>query len=142
MTAPVASITNTEPVATGLDARPGGAYRWTVLWRPAVIFVASRAVTLMAAAVGADLSPTLNFGQALTRTWDAAWYLHLAAHGYPHSVPVEAGHAAQSTLGFFPLYPLAVRLVHHLGLSIDLAGLVVVAVAGLAAALLLWLLVA
>jgi len=38
--------------------------------------------------------------------WDAHWYLDLAARGY---VPGGAPGAAQSSLAFFPLYPLLVR---------------------------------
>lgn len=36
--------------------------------------------------------------------WDSAYYLRLAAHSYPHSLPVLSA--------FFPGYPLAVRAVH------------------------------
>ena len=38
--------------------------------------------------------------------WDGFWYLDLARHGYPHAVGT-----GQSTLAFFPLYPLVVRLL-------------------------------
>ena len=111
------------------------------LWRPAAIFVASRVATLLAAAVAASLSPKFGLGGVLTKTWDAAWYLHLAETGYPAGVPEEAGRAVQSTLGFFPLYPLAVRAGHALGLPFAAAGLLVSTLAGLAACLVLWKLV-
>ena len=39
--------------------------------------------------------------------WDAVWYLGIADHGY--------GHAAAGKAAFFPLYPLAVRVVGALG---------------------------
>jgi hypothetical protein len=124
-----------SPVVTGPQ-------RWAPVWRPAAIFAASRAVTLLAAAMAAKLSPTLGIGGVLTGMWDSGWYRNVAQLGYPTSVPEQAGRAAQSTIGFFPLHPLAMRLVHHLGLSLELAGLVVTALAGLTACLLLWRLVA
>jgi hypothetical protein len=67
--------------------------------------------------------------------------MEVARHGYPAVVPQEAGSAVQSTLGFFPLYPMTVRAVHTLGLSYEAAGVAVSAIAGLAACLLLWRLV-
>ncbi len=39
--------------------------------------------------------------------WDSGFYLLIAAHGYPASVP--------ALTAFFPGYPLVVRLVHALG---------------------------
>src|SRR4051794_16804619 len=87
---------------------------WVSIWRPSGLFASSRIATLVAAAVAADLSPGHRVGTVLTHTWDTGWYLELARHGYPSVVPEQAGRAVQSTLGFFPLYPLTVRAVHHL----------------------------
>lgn len=114
---------------------------WAPTWRPAAIFFGSRIATLFAAAVASALSPKFGLGGVLTKTWDAAWYLHLAEHGYPAGVPEQAGRAVGSTLGFFPLYPLAVRAGHRLGLSFAVSGLLVSTLAGLVACLLLWRLV-
>lgn len=114
--------------------------RWAPIWRPAGIFAASRAATLLAAAIAADLSPKFGLLGSLT-PWDTGWYMELARHGYPGVVPQQAGRAVQSTLGFFPLYPMTVRGVHRLGLSYEAAGVTVSAIAGLAACLLLWRLV-
>ena len=61
-----------------------------------------RLATFLSAAIAADLSPSFGLGGLLTNTWDAGWYLEVARHGYPGVVPEQAGHAAQSTLGFFP----------------------------------------
>jgi hypothetical protein len=41
--------------------------------------------------------------------WDANWYAHLAERGYPDELPRERERMAE--VGFFPGYPLAVRLV-------------------------------
>jgi len=38
--------------------------------------------------------------------WDGAWYQFLTLHGYP-----DYAYHAQSTLGFFPLYPMVVWVV-------------------------------
>jgi hypothetical protein len=65
----------------------------------------------------------------------------VAEHGYPTAIPEQAAQALQSNLGFFPLYPLAVRAMHTLGLPYPSAGLAVTGLAGLAASILLWLLV-
>jgi Gpi18-like mannosyltransferase len=73
------------------------------------------------------------------RSWDGAWYLDVARHGYPHSVPTLDGHAAQSTIAFFPLFPLLVRAVAALpGVSYLAAGVAVATVCGLVACLLIW----
>lgn len=114
---------------------------WDAIWRPAGIFLGSRVATLLAATVAAALHPTHGLGGILTRTWDTGWYLLVAQSGYPASVPEEAGKAVQSTIGFFPLYPLAIRAAHNLGLPYPAAGLLISGIAGLAAAVLLWLLV-
>ena len=43
--------------------------------------------------------------------WDGAWYIRLAQDGYPRAIPPGVGAPAQTTLAFFPVYPLCVRLV-------------------------------
>jgi hypothetical protein len=72
--------------------------------------------------------------------WDGGWYLMAAQDGYPHSIPLIDGHAAQSTIAFFPLYPLSVRAVHALGFPYRPAALLVAGAAGMVAVVLLWLL--
>src|SRR5436309_667471 len=72
--------------------------------------------------------------------WDGLWYRAVADHGYPDHVV-----HAQSTLGFFPLYPMVIWLVghalvlpiaHHEILSTTIAGIVVSGLGGLAATIL------
>ncbi len=63
--------------------------------------------------------------------WDGRWFRELAVLGYPAHVA-----HAQTTLGFFPLYPLAMRLLGggtYTGVTV--AGLVVSAIGGLVATL-------
>lgn len=52
-------------------------------------------------------------------TWDGEWYRRIALHGY-----VFHAHE-QSSTAFFPLYPLAMRLVHLFGPDLLLSGLLV-----------------
>jgi hypothetical protein len=75
-------------------------------------YALSRLVTAVAAVVGGLVSG-VGFTQFLS-TWDGGWYLKLVADGYPAGVPEVAGKATESTIGFFPLYPLTVRAVSWL----------------------------
>lgn len=73
----------------------------------------------------------------LASTWDGGWYLAIAGGGYPTSVPAAGG----STLAFFPVYPLLVRAADTLPFVTPIgAGLLVGAVAGAGAAVVIWLL--
>jgi Mannosyltransferase (PIG-V) len=96
-------------------------------------------VVLIALWTASRLVPDLDLGTAVT-AWDGGWYLSTAKHGYPHGIPLTDGHAGQSTIAFFPLYPLSVRAVHALGFSYLTAGLLVAGTAGMATVVLLWLL--
>ncbi|MFF5706294.1 glycosyltransferase family 39 protein [Streptomyces sp. NPDC012794] len=70
----------------------------------------------------------------LSARWDSLWYARIAAEGYGYEVVLPSG-AVHSNLAFFPLLPWLERLVAApTGLSYGSAGLVVSAVAGLAAA--------
>ncbi|MFI5687299.1 hypothetical protein [Streptomyces sp. NPDC051636] len=61
----------------------------------------------------------------LGRSWDSAWYLGIAAHGYGRTVYVHPT-VVHSDLAFFPLYPALVRVVTALSpLGGGAAGLVV-----------------
>jgi hypothetical protein len=58
--------------------------------------------------------------------WDGGWYLGLAAHGYPTVVS-----HGQTTLGFFPLYSLAMWVVGHaFFISFAMAGVLISLVTG------------
>jgi Mannosyltransferase (PIG-V) len=96
------------------------------------VYLATRALLLLLAFVDGKLRH-YGLSRELAQ-WDGLWYRDLAAYGYPdHVVHV------QSTLGFFPLYPLAMSLVAHALivpvihdeiLSVTLAGIVLSAVGG------------
>ncbi|HJP73890.1 MAG TPA: hypothetical protein VJ914_06460 [Pseudonocardiaceae bacterium] len=107
--------------------------RW---WGPGAVFVAVRlAGVLILAGIGAangkSLIPTLH-------AWDGNWYLRIAATGYSAlSVGLDAhGNAAvDTTMAFFPGYPVAISLLGALThLPPIAAGLLISAVAGITAA--------
>ena len=70
------------------------------------VYLATRALLMLVALVNGTLRHHA-FTHELAQ-WDGLWYRALANHGYP-------GHVvhAQSTLGFFPLYPMVLWLVSH-----------------------------
>jgi len=134
-----------DDISVEIDPAPGSPAGWRgrVAWmlRPVLFFAGSRLAVLAAAGVAAELKPGLGVSGAL-QTWDSAWFLTLIRDGYPTAIQTSGGHVVPSTLGFFPLYALAVRAVHRLGFGVVAAAFVVTTIAGLAAAMLLWRLVA
>jgi hypothetical protein len=112
------------------------------LARPLGIYLASRVVVLAALGVAAVLQPDWDVGYLLGH-WDSAWYMRVAADGYPSVVPAGVGLPAnQSAVAFFPLFPLLTRFVAGMtGLSFKVAGVLLAAVLGAVAAVLLWELV-
>jgi len=70
------------------------------------VYLATRALLLLVAFVNGTLRHHA-FTHELAQ-WDGLWYRMLADHGYPTHVT-----HVQSTLGFFPLYPLFVWAVSH-----------------------------
>lgn len=56
--------------------------------------------------------------------WDSGWYLGIAQHGY--SARVQTGNmAGQTSLAFFPLYPIAMKWLGKIIGSVYLAGLII-----------------
>ena len=62
--------------------------------------------------------------------WDGAWYVHIARYGY-HFVP-----GRQSSVAFFPAYPLLIRALSGVVGDAVMAGFLVTLTCGVAAALL------
>jgi hypothetical protein len=113
--------------------------RWFLFW-PVVAYVVARVVTLAALPV-ADLANHRGFAGQLAR-WDGAWFLRAAEQGWPRHVPMAHGHAAASTIAFFPVLPIAIRWVSSAtSLSPLVVGLVISAVTGLTAVVAIGLLV-
>jgi hypothetical protein len=102
------------------------------------VYLATRALLLVVALVNGTLRHHA-FTHELSQ-WDGLWYRELADHGYPNHVL-----HVQSTLGFFPLYPMLVWLVSHTAvvpiahyeiLSTTIAGVIVAGIGGLIATIL------
>jgi hypothetical protein len=110
--------------------------------RPLALFAASRLAIAVALAAGAVLSPDYRFGDLFLR-WDGAWYVEAARSGYPHTLPVGPhGGRGQSTVAFFPLFPLVIRsLARVTGMPLEASALVVTLGFGALATILVWLLV-
>jgi hypothetical protein len=101
-------------------------------------FVARSSLTILHSRSALHASPAVLFQGGLGRLldgWtntDAAWYLNIAQHGY----------AQADSTAFFPLYPLAVRLLADAGIGYTPAGLAVSLGCFVAAAMLLFVLAA
>jgi hypothetical protein len=102
---------------------------------PAAVFLGVRAVGVGVLALmvgGSELVPKLT-------SWDGAWLLAIAEHGYD-GVPVDmldafGRHTEHTPLGFFPGYPALVAVLSVVtGGSVVVAGLLVSLGAGVAAA--------
>jgi hypothetical protein len=104
-----------------------------------VVFAASRLVTFVVALAIAAVSDR-SVTEVLAR-WDGGWYLAVVQRGYPEGVADGVGAQAQSTLGFFPGYPLLIQAGSSLtGLSPVLVGVLISTLAGAATSVALWLL--
>jgi hypothetical protein len=99
------------------------------------VYLATRALLLLVALVNGTLRHHA-FAHELSQ-WDGLWYRMLANHGYPEYVS-----HVQTTLGFFPVYPLVVSAVSHVFvtpiahyeiLSSAIAGVIVSGIGGLVA---------
>ncbi|MDA8314242.1 MAG: mannosyltransferase family protein [Actinomycetota bacterium] len=96
---------------------------------PALVYIQTRLGLLLLSGVVAIVAHRSLATQL--SAYDGGWYLKLAAHGYP-------GHVlrTQSTLGFFPLYPLAIRALSLVVRSQLVAAVCIALVGGLAATVL------
>jgi len=113
------------------------AARRELLWI-AVVYLTARGLLLLTAYLESSLGHH-NFLGELAH-WDGLWYRQLANHGYPNHVV-----QGQTTLGFFPLYPICIWLLEPLILAITshnqiwastVAGLLVSSAGGLVATVL------
>ncbi len=124
-----------EPLAP-LTPSPGGLVRAgrrvlclvdrEAAWMALGAFVATRlafvAISLAAPLLFVDhATRQLPTGSGWIR-WDAQWFIATAEHGYPWKLFADRDY---STIAFFPLYPLAIRLLMLAGLQSDLAALIV-----------------
>lgn len=111
------------------------------LWRPLAVYLGSRLVFLAAVGLFEYHHENLPVSASLSPA-DGLWYLNVARNGYPHHLVTANGSIAQSTLGFFPGYPLLMRWTSDLfPIGLRTAGLLWAAASGAAVAVLLWILV-
>jgi Mannosyltransferase (PIG-V) len=131
------SVRRRRPARARARTRLSEAARQELLWI-CVIYLATRLLLLVAAFLQS------RFGHAPFQNelanWDGFWYRELANKGYPSYVS-----HAQTTLGFFPLFPLTIWPVEHvialvapgnLPLAATLAGTLISATGGLVATIL------
>lgn len=120
----IASPTTAQPGPAQPVSTPRGALR-AVLG----VYARSRMLTLvvaMIAGMGVGVGPL-----AILNRWDAGWFLRVVEDGYPHHVPTAAGEVVESTLAFFPLFPLLIKVLAFLTpLSNALAGVAIAVGAG------------
>jgi hypothetical protein len=119
------------------------------LARPLGLYLASRVAVMVAVATvvmlklglinhgfQSELWPLIPPGRPILRalgTWDASWYLHIAAHGYPN--------AAGKSVAFLPLFPFVIRAVAVVtGLNVLYAGILANFIIGAAGAVGVWML--
>lgn len=93
-------------------------------------YVATRVLLIVVAIIDGWLH-TRSFTHEIGN-WDGYWYQMMANHGYPSHVS-----HAQTTLGFFPLYPMTMWVVMQITFgSAATAGLIISTIGGLIAAIL------
>lgn len=104
----------------------------------AAVYVVSRVVVLLAMGVAGVVRGDWPLRRALTH-WDGGWYLTIADLGYARGLPPGGAGSQTTNLAFFPLFPLAVRLLARgLHLSTFRTAALLNLVLGIAAAVLLW----
>src|SRR5581483_9046699 len=110
---------------------------------PLFAYAASRVITTFAVGLAAMASQQA-FHRVLT-VWDGRWYVRIAVHGYPTSVPQGdfyhgTGRQVQSAIAFFPLYSLLMRALDKvLPGGADVAGAVLALLIGAAATVVVWI---
>lgn len=126
-----------DPPGEGLWDRAG---RWHGAAVAAGILALSRIVQIILL-VGLDRATEEPAGlRANLLVWDGGWFMRAAA-GYPHGYTYGADGALEGNeLAFFPLYPMLIRGLSHLGLDPGTAALTVSWLASIAAAVALHLL--
>jgi len=128
---------NRALVGARVDAAPSRA-PW---WRPACIFVALAAVVWLVVFVAAQVFPRDYLyprqrsypGGPLAEMWmrwDANWYREIIRHGYRYYPGV------QSSVAYFPAYPLAVASIAWAFPGVPAAAVTVTLLSGLGAAIL------
>jgi Gpi18-like mannosyltransferase len=104
---------------------------------PCIYYLLSRLAVFAAAIMASWLFPSIHPFSTLGSSWDGAWYIKIAQHGYPT-------HLVQEGMGnrwaFFPAWPLAIRCFGILtGFSLADAASALAFLFGLTSAVTIWL---
>jgi hypothetical protein len=105
------------------------------------VHLTARVAAVVAVAVACAIHPLGtgglggDIGAALSKS-DGVWYLGIAHHGYgpPPPIGADGAYTHLTSLAFFPLYPLLIRVVAFAGIPYLGAALFVTTVAGAVAA--------
>jgi len=127
-----------RPRRTESDHADGRRWRW---WKPALVFVAVATVVWLVTFVAAEtlprdyLFPRLSHPSGgplveMWMRWDAGWYREIVRHGYRYDPGV------QSSVAYFPAYPLAIAALAWAFPGIPAAAVFVTAASGLGSAIL------
>ena len=130
------TLVEEPPVLSERHRRSG---RWPAVVLPLALYVASRAMTLVAGAVAMAMRPGSDF-VSIFAAWDGKWYSRIITEGYPSVIPANAnGKAVFSQIPFFPAYPLLARAVDWLTPgSAKMTAIVVAMLLGAIATVVFW----
>ena len=125
-------------------APPKRAAWWTTLTGQVVLLYAvTRVISgiMLAATAPQQLPAPMTGGEPVgylgfTAIWDGEWYQRVAEYGYPSTLPTDAaGGVRQNQWAFYPLFPMAARLLMWLtGLPFAFVGSTLALLLGFAAA--------
>ena len=106
---PAATTVTEQPLRLGATVRPHSRHRLSAAARQELLWIttmylAARGLLLLVAYLNGAFGHH-NFLHELAN-WDGLWYRNLANNGYPDYVSY-----AQTTLGFFPLFPVTIWAV-------------------------------
>src|SRR5664280_383940 len=112
-----------SPLRSSLTvASSGSSYQ---VWFPLTVYAITRLADLVLIVVAArhqvDLPKGGTYG-SLASNWDGQWYLSIATHGYPTTIPRgPGGHILQNPWCFYPAYPFiagAIMRISGLGFTV------------------------
>ena len=88
------------------------------VWFPLTVYTIARLVDVVLILIAArhqfDVPNGASYG-SVASNWDGQWYLRIATHGYPTTIPRDVnGHAIQNAWGFYPVYPFVVSALMRL----------------------------
>jgi hypothetical protein len=88
------------------------------VWFPLTVYAITRLIDLVFILIAARHQVNLPQGDAygsVASNWDGQWYLRIATHGYPATLPRDAaGHVVPNQWAFYPAFPLLVGAIMRL----------------------------